>query len=456
MIFASDFGFRPGNDARENSAALQRAFDRGGCITVDGRGIADLSEPVFLSSDTTVTFENGLYLRRQCSDTPHNNGYVFSNRGAFTGERDRHIRLYGLRILTNGVECHSGAVQTEKTVPGLNGVISFFHIDGLIVSDFEIMDLPPENFAIHVCDFDDIVLENLHIEGRKDAVHLGRGSKFVIRHGVFRTFDDPIALNAHDYSGSNPQLGWITDGIVEDCYDLDDTETTGFFARILAGSWCDWKKGMQVQHSDTVVCNHRVYRVYMHPDGTVYTSNTPPTHEKGTEVYDGIAWVMVEEGDIYSCGCRNVVFRDIHLQKKRPYAFSFHFDMDNWSRSVYPGSVMPLQTGITFENIDMQAEIPYFIISRTPVDQLRITRSRLIGTQILLFGVGIPGAEYETTEIVFDGCTFDGGDTPLVRIADNRSTTVRAYASSVRDGYVPTAEGNAAILENDIGLIAKP
>ena len=71
--------------------------------------------------------------------------------------------------------------------------------------------------------------------------------------GVFKTFDDPIALNAHDYATSNPQLGWIKDGLIEDCWDLDDVDTTGFFARILAGSWCDWSQGMIVRHSDTVV-----------------------------------------------------------------------------------------------------------------------------------------------------------------------------------------------------------
>ena len=97
----------------------------------------------------------------------------------------------------------------------------------------------------------------------KDAVHFGPGRNFVVRHGVFRTYDDPIALNAHDYTTSNPELGWIENGLIEDCVDLDDPEngTTGFFARILAGGWRDWEPGMDIQSSgDAVVSGGRIYR----------------------------------------------------------------------------------------------------------------------------------------------------------------------------------------------------
>ena len=32
-------------------------------------------------------------------------------------------------------------------------------------------------------------------------------------------------------------MGWIEDGLIEDCYDLADEDTTGYFCRILAGAW---------------------------------------------------------------------------------------------------------------------------------------------------------------------------------------------------------------------------
>ena len=38
---------------------------------------------------------------------------------------------------------------------------------------------------------------------------------FTISKGVFRTFDDTIALQAHDYATSSSALGWIDDGVIE-------------------------------------------------------------------------------------------------------------------------------------------------------------------------------------------------------------------------------------------------
>jgi hypothetical protein len=115
-------------------------------------------------------------------------------------------------------------------------------------------------YGIHVCTFEDLLINDVIIKGDKDGVHLGRGKRFVITNGVFQTFDDAVALNAHDYSTGNPEVGWIENGVVEKCYDLNASNTTGYFCRILAGAWIDWKAGMEVQQSDAVVSNGRIYR----------------------------------------------------------------------------------------------------------------------------------------------------------------------------------------------------
>lgn len=230
MINAKDYGFETGKSGTENSAALQAACDAGGDIYISEPGIYDISECVMLGSNTSIICANGVYLRRnKCENTT----YVFANKGALTREYSENIKLIGVRIICDGVVADS---QSPLYVPGLRGHVSFFYIKNLEIRDFEIMDLPAANFGIHVCTFHNIIIENVRIEGKKDAVHLGRGDKFVIRHGIFKTFDDPIALNAHDYSTSNPQLGWIENGIIEDCYDMDDSDTTGYFCRVLAGA----------------------------------------------------------------------------------------------------------------------------------------------------------------------------------------------------------------------------
>ena len=232
MRRASDFGFFPGNTGEANSAALQKAVLGGGEVFVDGKGIADVREPVVLEDNTTLRFENGLTLRRNpCPG--EQNGYAFVNKGAFDGVWNEHITIEGLRLICNEVFCRNSAKKTEFCVPGLRGMIAFLHIRHLVIRDLEVMDLPPFDFCVHVCTFEDVVIENVHVEGRKDAIHFGRGKRFVVLHGIFRTFDDPIALNAHDYATSNPELGWIEDGVIEDCYDLDDKDTAGYFCRMV-------------------------------------------------------------------------------------------------------------------------------------------------------------------------------------------------------------------------------
>ncbi len=337
MIIAEDFGFRVGNNAESNSKALQLAVSCGGDITVTTPGVYDVSEQIIIGSNTTLYFGAGVVIRRQPSATGKN-GFVIINSGAFTREFNENIKIIGLTLTCNGVE--SSGFGRDAIIVGLRAQLAFMYVKNLEIRDFECKDLLKKDYAIQISSFENIIIENIRIEGMKDGVHLGKGNKFVIRHGIFKTYDDPIALNAFDYSVSNPNVGWIEDGIIEDCYDLNDDSTVGFFCRILGGCWLDWYEGMEVMHSDTVVSNGRVYRVVMNPtDGMFYKSVTPPSHESGIAEYDGICWVMAQEGAIYDCGCRNLHFKDIYLQKKRGMsAFGVDYNRDTYARSFYPGS----------------------------------------------------------------------------------------------------------------------
>ena len=129
--------------------------------------------------------------------------------------------------------------------------------------------------------------------------------------------------------------------MVTNCHDLaKGDERAAFFCRILAGAWIDWKPGMEVQQADTVVSEGRLYRFQGSPDGKVWKSLTRPTHTRGAVVLDGINWGFVQDDVTYSAGVRNVVFRDIFLEKPGT-AFSIHFDNGKASRSYYPAPRYP-------------------------------------------------------------------------------------------------------------------
>ena len=395
---AADFGFSPHATGLENTRALQRAVDRTGTIIVSQPGTYQIAGTVYIGGNTSLIFENNVFLRKVAEQGTFT--HVLLNKGALTRTYDEHIAVSGLQLIVNGVDVRNWQVY------GLHGQIAFFYVRDLRIERFRCLDGGPLQFVIHVCTFEDLTIDDIHIQGLKDGVHLGRGKRFAIRNGVFETGDDAIALNGHDYAVGNPELGWIEDGVVENMHDLPNPKRQiGYFCRIVAGAWSDWRPGMEVRQSDTVVSGGRLYRVQANPDGTVYQSVTRPVHESGAVVLDGINWGVVQNDVTYTAGVRNVVFRDVILEKVR-IAFSVHFGSDKYSRSYYPGATVPRQEKLVFDNVRILHDSPTdFLQVRTPVDVLSIASCSLRDNGIT-FESNTAIGDYGKTRIGMTGCIF--------------------------------------------------
>jgi hypothetical protein len=422
FVNAADFGFSPAASGIENARALQRAVDQGGTLIVSQPGMYPIADTVFIGSDTSLVFGNGVILKKVAEQGPFT--HVLLNKGALTRTYDHNITVAGLHIVVNGVDVRKFLAY------GLHGQLAFFYVKDLRIDRFRCMDLGRAQYGIHVCTFEDVLINDVIIKGDKDGVHLGRGKRFTISNGVFQTFDDAVALNGQDYDVGNPEMGWIEDGVVEKCYDLNADRTTGFFCRIVAGGWIDWRPGMEVQKSDTVVSNGRLYRVQADPDGAVYRSTTRPTHAHGSEVLDGITWGAGQSDVTYTAGVRNVVFRDIFLEKPR-IGFSVHFSKDKYDRSYYPGAEIPKQEQLTFDNIRVIHDQDQPLLSiNTPVDVLTITHSSLKNNRIEFHGNdAMP--DYLKTRINMVGCVFNHkGPMELVtNSVENKEIAVQTFAS---------------------------
>lgn len=453
MKNAADYGLRISNDGFANTCALQNAVLGGGEIMISEPGVYEIADQILLDDDTALHFGEGVYLKRV--ENPDGNGYVFINRGAYTKTYNENISIDGLKLICNGVISNPEMRDSQRRILGLNGHCSFFYVKNLTIRNFECLDLPKHNYCIHICTFENVEVENVRVEGMKDAVHFGRGKNFSVRHGKFRTFDDPIALNGHDYIIGNPEMGWIENGLIEDCYDLNDDSTTGYFCRILAGAWTDWYEGMMIQRSDTVVSNGRMYRALMPGDGKTYCSVTPPTHTSGEKEYDGILWIEMQEDVAYSAGCRNIHFKDIYLQKNRPVAFSIHFDRDQWSRSYYPNALSPVQENLTFENIVAESEeMPFLLWSLTPVKNVHFMNCKLKNNFIRMSRLRAEGIEYPTTELVFDGTDFTE-DIPLFLKCAPGVKIDFHIKNSVNKDFSSEIQGDINVCESDVLLIKK-
>jgi len=452
---AAAFGFSPDATGIENASALQKAVDQGGTVIVSRPGTYRIAATVYLGSNTTLRFGNAVFLKKEPEEGPFS--HVFVNKGAVSRTWDEHLAIEGLNLIVNGVD-----VRLFREAYGLHGQVAFLRVRDVRVTGFRCLDLGPKQYGIQVCTFEDLTVQDAVIKGEKDGVHLGRGRRFVIRDCVFDTFDDAIALNAHDYSTGNPELGWIEDGVVENCRDLSAPKLTGFFCRILAGAWSDWREGMEVQQSDTVVSGGRLYRVQASPDGTLYKSFTRPSHQKGTVVLDGIPWGVVQDDVTHSAGVRNVVFRDIFLHKKRR-TFSFHYDNDKYSRSYYPGAEVPVQRNFLFENIqvlhgdDPKTPVPLFNIA-TPIDSFVISNSK-IGNNPIRFVSNKAMKDYGRTSITMIGCTFthQGGMTLLENAIPGKMIELKTFASAVLSNAfsasVVPGEGKVSVVSDLPGLV---
>ncbi|MEQ6119475.1 hypothetical protein [Reichenbachiella sp. MALMAid0571] len=408
FIDAADYGFSPDATGVENVKALQEAVDQTGTIIISKPGTYKVAGTTYVGSNTTLEFGNGVVLQKV--DEVGKFSHVLLNKGALTKTYDQHIIVRGLEVSVNGVD------MVFNEVFGLRGQIAFFYVKDLKIEGFRCYDIMPAQFGIHVCTFEDLIIDDTILKGKKDGIHLGRGSRFTISNAVFETVDDGIALNAHDYATSNPELGWIENGVVEKCWDLaGDQKLVGYFCRILAGGWIDWKEGMEVQKADAVVSNGRIYRVDAAPDGTSYKSVTRPTHTEGMQVLDGIKWVMTQKDVQYVAGVRNVTFRDIYLEKART-GFSIHFDNGKWSRSYYPGAQIPMQKQLVFDNIRVLHDgTRDFLGVDTPIDAITISNSSLNKSGIH-FRTNKAMPEYFSTSISIHSTVFNhAGEMTLLK-----------------------------------------
>ena len=400
-------GLSPGATGMENARALQKALDLGGTIVFSVPGTYKIASTLYIESNTSLVFGKGVYLKKVNEQGAF--AQVLINKGALTKTYDENITVEGLHIIVNGVD------NCSDLVLGLRGLLGFSYVKDLRIKGFRCYDLTGCQYGMQICRFEDVIIEDVIIKGKKDGIHFGPGKRFTIKDCVFQTFDDAIALNGQDYSTSNPELGWIEDGIIENCYDLNDEKTAGYFCRMLAGGWKDWEKGMKVQQSDAVVSNGKIYRVKMDPDGTLYESVTRPDFENGTKVLDGITWVMTQKIVTYTGGVRNIIFRNIQFEKPR-VPFSIEFNMGRFNRSYYHGAEIPIQENIILDNVKVlyDKNIPLILVS-SPVNMITITNSRLKNAGLRIYGNEIlpeylkdnTVPDFFKTCINIHGCIFD-------------------------------------------------
>lgn len=366
---AASFGFSPNETGVNNVKALQAALDKEGTIIISKPGTYKVSGTAFIGNNTSLIFGNGVIIQKSAENGRFT--HVFLNKGALTRTYNHNITITGLTLDANGVD------KAMDEIYGLRGHVSFFYVKDLKIERFRATGFDKAQFCLHICTFEDMIIDDAILKGKKDGIHLGGGKRFRISNVVLETGDDGLALVPGDWVSSNPEFGILEDGLIENCTDLQHGSPGGAFAKIVASGWLDWKPGILVRHGDAVVSNGRIYRVLANLDDKQYKSLTRPAFENGQKVLDSINWLMFQKDTSHTAYVRNVTFRNINLYSKRiPFQLTSYSGAS--SHSYYPGAPIPNQGMITLDNIKvLNDRLGILAWIGTSCDMLTITNTTL-------------------------------------------------------------------------------
>jgi hypothetical protein len=356
FVNAEDFGFKPTATASENVTALNAALNGGNkTVIISKPGIYEMNNVAYIDDNTHIWLCKGVVLKKVTTFS-----FLLLNRGALTHSFNSNIKITGLTIDANQID----AIPALATpLHGLRGHASFLCVNNLTILDFKCFNYNTPQWALHVCTFNNLIVDRFECRGNKDGIHLGRGDGFVIKNGICETYDDAIALNGHDYVSCNPEVGDIKNGLIQNVVDINQANTTGYFSRLLTGAWVNWYLGMNIRHGDTVVNNGKTYRANSLNGATVYQSQTEPTiavfDATQADASGGFQWKLFQNDATYSANIYNVEFRDIICLKPRVF---INVELDSggtaFNRSLYPDVLpadYPYTNKIRLINCDLQA-----------------------------------------------------------------------------------------------------
>jgi hypothetical protein len=405
-FYASAYGASPAATAAANVTALQAALDAaddagGGIVVIDEAGDYSVNATLTIYANTALVCAPGVALSKSGS----NFGEVIANEGATTGATDENISIIGLRIKCNGNQL------IEAIAAGLRGHISLWHVRNVHIENVQILDLPNAQFGIHICDWSDLVVDRCRLEGDKDGLHLGKGQRGIIRRLYTDTADDGLAINAHDWIVSNPEIGDITDLTVEDCH------FEGQAIRMMTGSWTDWTTATTYYRGETVNNAGNIYRAFL-AAGTSASSSVAPTHASGTVTgADGIPWRFERVGTETETNIRRIRLLRCTTNGNLIFTDTNNDETDN--RSVTPSTTgNSYIENLTLEDCDIDPETNSGITGYGRFVNLSLIRVRFGPNTQFPIGLSddfIPGwATPATTNVTWDSCRFEMSNVSLL------------------------------------------
>ena len=131
----------------------------------------------YIGNHTSLVVGNGVIIEKSNEKDAFTHNLL--NRGALTRTYNHNITVTGMDVRVNNVDLPMRAIY------GLRGHVAFFYVKDLKIERFRCSGLVNGQFALHICTFEDLLINDIIIKGKKDGIHLGPGKRFRISNGVF-------------------------------------------------------------------------------------------------------------------------------------------------------------------------------------------------------------------------------------------------------------------------------
>ncbi|MCB0073942.1 MAG: hypothetical protein KDE20_20885, partial [Caldilineaceae bacterium] len=357
------WGVWPGNESVEyNTIGMQNALNGGNKkLYFNLIGEYDFWFRLYVYSNTSLIGTEGVIWNKvDYTGAPRNdfdvtlatayleqmeNDFVLVNQGAYSRTINENILIENIRIKTNGIY---GTQTKRNSLYGLRGEFAFWGVKNLTIRNVRILDIGPIVYAVHIADFDNVLIDNCRFEGDKNAIVANKGTGLTIKNCKTKTYEDAINLSAAGYQTGTPERGSVSNVVIDGFVDVyHDTSTAGNTIRMFPGAWPAWSAGNYISGDVVLSSNNNLYEL-SEAGSSVWASTVEPSHtlEDDSLWYqyaDGLHWRWIQADSIRYGSITNVSISNAIFNRQRPAITSFvQVDTSNHLRTIFPGETIPL------------------------------------------------------------------------------------------------------------------
>jgi len=225
--------------------------------------------------------------------------------------------------------------QINAVHPTANGDLSFKFLDNISLENVTIINGDSTLYGIHLQSVKNAIIKNYSYTGNKDGFHINGGCKNILIDGFdISSADDAFGIMTDDYPRVQHNAKDIKNVIIINGISRKHNPQSGFFIRLMTGSWNNWKMKNKYNIGNTVNYKNNQYKKINKGESV---SLDFPSNLHGDSLYsDGIIWRYIGKGNNITSNIYNIFVINIKIEDGRKIMRTIN--ADNYDYGEYPGT----------------------------------------------------------------------------------------------------------------------